>query len=249
MKLFDLTSIASSIDEPFRIVSFASLGAIEVGLVICEGPKSWHRSLERRELALVLEGVITIDRPTVRVVANEGSIVSLPPGVGLTTTSGMRSTVVVFKLRTPSGETNGFHAPQELDDKGVLHVSFASEALQGNLNQWRPAGDVGIYSASATRMAGDGEPFIGPEGDMMLMVYRGVVDYQGEEDGESGSVVGSQAILVPKDHALSLTAPRGATVIALARAAAVLPTVAVPTPADDDSDGHQGDGGGPEPAV
>lgn len=247
MKLFDLTSIASSIDAPFQIVNFASLGAIEVGLVICESPRSWHRALERRELALVLEGVITVDRPAGRVVANEGSILSLPPGVELTIASGMRSTVVVFRPRTPDVATNGHFPPTDHDDTGVEHYSFISEAVIGSPNRWHPTGDVGTYTASATRMAGVGEPFVGPDGDMLLVVYRGVVDYRGAGD-ERGSVVGSQALVVPKDQPVALTAPRGATVIALARAAALLPTIAPGSSADDEGDGRQR-GGGSQPAV
>lgn len=266
MKLFDLTSIASSIDEPFRIVNFASLGAVEVGVVICEGPKSWHRSLERRELALVLEGVITVDRPTGRNVVNEGAIVSLPPEVGLKITSGMRSTVVVFRPRTPTGETNGHQAPIDHDDKAVEQVNFAVDALSCDSNAWRSVGAVSGYTTSTTRLNGVGDPFAVPDGGFLLLVYRGVVDFEvdgghaaggpGAEadssesvDAERGAVVGSQSLVVPQGHSLSLNAPRGATVVGLARAAAVLPIVAPQTSADDDPDGRPGDGGGTGPAV
>ena len=209
---------------------------MDVGLVICEGPKSWHRSLERRELALVLEGVITIDRATGRNVVSEGTIVSLPPEVGLKVTSGMRTTVVVFRPRTPSGETNGYEAPLNHEDKVVEQVDFAKDVLQGSPNNWKPAGAVGGYSASATRMAGVGGPFAAPGGNMLLLVYRGVLDYDSGGD-DDGTVVGSQSIVVPQERSISLRAPRGATVVALARASAVLPTVALTTPADDDPGG------------
>ena len=178
----------------------------------------------------------------------------------------VRSTVVVFRPRTPTGETNGHQAPIDHDDKAVEQVNFAVDALSCDSNAWRSVGAVSGYTTSTTRLNGVGDPFAVPDGGFLLLVYRGVVDFEvdgghaaggpGAEadssesvDAERGAVVGSQSLVVPQGHSLSLNAPRGATVVGLARAAAVLPIVAPQTSADDDPDGRPGDGGGTGPAV
>ncbi len=226
MHQLDIAEIAEEIRTPYHIVPLLSLGAVEVSLVICSGPKPWHRSTVHDELALVLEGVVTLDGPRGRTVANEGDIARVPAKIGHAYASGMRSTVVLFQERDLAVHTNGHRkGPAPADELEVLdeasRVTFGIDVRAAEPFAWLATGNVGPFSASSTRLAGTSEEYETPPGGIVILVYRGVMDYRA--DGDYGSIVGLQLLHVPQGKRLTLSSERGATIVVLARSGAALP--------------------------
>lgn len=224
LQVLDLVGITSHIAAPYQVAPLVSLGTVDVALVICEGPRTWHRVPPRRELAMVLEGVITISGPGGRVVANEGDAVVLPPGADITVFSGMRSLVVLFRELELRAEVNGYHAPPTTEQATVERSNFAVVVKGGPAFGWRPAGELRGYEARATRITGESAPYTAPDGSLIVLVYRGELDFAA--DGQTGTVVGSQILVVPAGRRVVLNAERGATAVLFTRAGAPLPRLA-----------------------
>ena len=227
LQKLDLAALAEDIVSPYRPIPLASFAAVEVSLFICQGPRSWHRLVAHDELLLVLEGVITLDGPGGRLVVNEGELVTAPREVAHNAQSGMRSTVVLVQEQKPDEHTNGHRG---LPDGGRDHldkVNVAHDVRAAEPFAWLSVGAVGAHAAFATRVSGTSAPFRRPEGATLFLVYRGVLDY--ETPDESGSVVGSQMIIVPRDTPVTLRSEHGATVIALARHGTPLPGASTPS--------------------
>lgn len=224
LQVLDLVGITSHIAAPYQVAPLVSLGTVDVALVICEGPRTWHRAPTRRELAMVLEGVITISGPGGRVVANEGDAVTLPPASDITVFSGMRSLVVLFRELELRAEVNGYHAPPDAEQVAVERSNFAVVVKSGPAFDWEPVGELRGYEARATRIIGESAPYTAPDGSLIVLVYRGELDYAA--DGRSGTVVGSQLLVVPAGRRVVLGAKRGATAVLFARSGAPLPRLA-----------------------
>jgi len=224
LQVLDLVGITSHIAAPYQVAPLVSLGTVDVALVICEGPRTWHRALARRELAMVIEGVITISGPGGRVVANEGDAVALPPGADITVFSGMRSIVVLFRELELPAEVNGYHDPPSAALPAIERANFAVVVKSGPAFGWQPAGQLRGYEARATRVTGESAPYTAPHGSLVVLVYRGELDYAA--DRHAGTVVGSQLLVVPAGQRVVLSAPRGATTVLLTRAGAPLPRLA-----------------------
>lgn len=213
VQALDLVDIAGAIDAPYRPVPIASLGAVAVSLFICEGPKRWHRAADQNELLLVLEGVITLEGPEGVLVVDEGEVVRVPARLGLNYWSGMRSTVVQV------------HGQSTVPEDGAPDLAGASTSL-GKCNvavdvrrapafAWLAVGATGGHSVLATRLTGAGAPYVHPAGPFAALVYRGILDYGTAES--SGSIVGSEVLVVPADTPVRLWSDRGATVVAVLR--------------------------------
>jgi len=222
LQLMDLTTIAERIDTPFQLVPLTASGGIEAGLVICEGPKRWHRSPEQTELMLVLEGVITVDTAAGNVVVNEGEMARLPASQAQTIISGMRTTVVLFRKKRPSEHANGHHPLPDHSAGGVKRTNFGASVHASTPFEWLRAGSVGGYEAFASRISGSSDPFPVPDGALLLVVFRGVLEYE-DADGESGTAIGNQMLIADGEQPITLRSVKGATVVAVARAGAALP--------------------------
>jgi hypothetical protein len=223
LRKLDLASIASGIDTPFRPEPVASLGGAEASLFICEGQKGWHRRADADEVLFVLEGVMTIEGVEGLMVTDEGETVQVPEGVGLSYKSGMRTTVVLIHESEALASSNGHPPTPGAARTPLSKASTAVDVMSSAPFRWLAAGSVGGYMVSASRLYGAGAPYR-PPGPMLVIVYRGVLDY--EAGSETGSVAGSEALLVTGDTDLSLRSERGATVILLARKRSELPTTA-----------------------
>jgi hypothetical protein len=222
----DIAAIAEEIRTPYQTVPLVSLGAIDVKLVICGGRKPWHRSTAHNELALVLEGVVTLDGPKGRTIASEGEMALVPAKMGFAYASGMRSTVVLFQERDLAHRSNGHHkGPSGQPELEVLtaasRIAFGTDVRSASPFEWLATGEVGSYDVFSTRLSGESAPYDTPAGGMVVLVYRGVVDYHADE--ESGSIIGSQLLHVPEGTRLTLASERGATVVLLTRRGAALP--------------------------
>ena len=221
LRELNLAQIADEIDAPYRLVPLVSLGGIEMAVFICEGPKTWHRVAEHDEALLVLEGVITLEGKGGKTVVEEGEMARIPAKVGLNYFSGMRSTVILTQEQAgASWGSNGYHAPSE-EDHSIGKRNYAGEVRQAPLFHWERLGVTGGYALSASRLQGDSRPYRVPPGSVVALVYRGVLDYVGPTS--TGSIVGSQILVMPGDTTVVLRSERGATVVVLARKGAPLP--------------------------
>jgi hypothetical protein len=216
----NLADIAQDIDLPYRLVPLLSLGPVELSLFICEGPKTWHRAAVRDEVLLVLEGVITLEGKDHKLVVGEGEVARIPGKVGLNYFSGMRSTVVLAQVTGEFSSGNGYQA-----EPTVTKQHAATDAREGRPFEWRRVGVTGGHGLFATRIKGTSEPYVVPAGSVVLLVYRGVLDYVSGE--AAGSVVGSQVLVLPTGAEVRFSSGQGATVVALARKGAPLPTALV----------------------
>jgi len=219
----NLAQIAESIDAPYHLVPLVSLGAVDLSLFICEGPKSWHRAADHTESLMVLEGVITLEGKSGMTVVGEGEMARIPARVPLNYFSGMRSTVVLAQERVGFSGSNG-HRPPGAEHEAVAKHHVAAEVRAREPYDWQRAGVTGGYAMFATRLRGRSQPYVVPSGSVVALVYRGVLDYDG--DDASGSVVGGQVLVMPRDARVVLGSDRGATVVALARRGAPLPRAA-----------------------
>lgn len=243
LQKIDLAALAEDIDSPFRPIPLVSLGPVDTSLFICQGPPSWQRQPPHNEMLFVLEGVITLEGPAGRIVVNEGEVASIPGAFAHNANSGMRSTVVLFQEGQISGQTNGHQPLPVIEVSGTLgKLNVATNVRSQKPFEWLAAGATGPYSAVATRVSGTSAPYISPEGSLLVLVYRGVLDF--ETDGESGSVVGSQMLVVPAQTRITLRSDSGATVVLLTRHGAPLPEPAAAGAGPSDTDTtSQGDHG------
>lgn len=216
----NLAQIAEGIDAPYHLVPLVSLGAVDLSVFICEGPRTWHRSAERDESLLVLEGVISLEGKGGKIIVGEGEIARIPAKVGLNYFSGMRSTVVLAQERLTLAGPNGYRDPTA-DETTVTKTSFATDVRSADAFRWQRVGVTGGYALFATRLRGVSAPYVVPSGSLVALVYRGVLDYD-TPDG-AGSIVGSQVLVMPQETRVTLRSERGATLVALSRKGAPLP--------------------------
>ncbi len=251
LQKLDLAAIAESIAAPYRPVPLVSLGAVEASLVVCGGPKKWQRSAQRDELLIVLEGHVTVQGNTRRVVANEGDVASIPSGVGLAWWSGMRSIAVLCQERDRPFNANGYHGPPTGDRELASRTEFAARVRANPPFAWLRLGRVGGFVAQAARVHGASQPFTAPPGSLLVLVFRGILDVSAD-DGDRETVVGSQLLVVPAGRRVTLSSERGATVLVVARQGAPLPRAAVraDAPPADGPAGEAADGGDdPDPTA
>lgn len=244
LQKLDLAAIAESIAAPYRPVPLVSLGAVEASLVVCGGPKKWQRSAAKDELLIVLEGTVTIQGSARRVVANEGDVATIPSGVGLAWSSGMRSIGVLCQERDRPFNANGYHGAPTGDRELAGRTEFAARVRANPPFAWLRLGRVGGFVAQAARLSGASQPFVAPPGSLIVLVFRGVLDVVAD-DGDAEAVVGSQLLVVPAGRRVTLSSERGATVLVLARQGAPLPRAAVraDAPPADGPSGDAADGG------
>lgn len=241
LQKLDLAALAEEIENPYRPALLAALGTLDASLFVCDDKRSWHRNEAHDQLMLVLEGVITLDGPGGRTVVNEGEVAAIPGRVGHGVAAGMRSSVVLFRQQPVGASSNGHQPPPEAPRGELGKVNVAASVHAGHLFDWLPAGTAGNYAAYATRLWGESEPYTVPAGSLIVLVYRGVLDYTAGD--ESAAIVGSQMLVAPPDTRLTLRSERGATVLAVVRAGMPLPQPAPSSAAASES----GMGGEPGP--
>lgn len=229
LQKLDLATLAEGIELPYRPLPLVSLGSIEASLFVCDDKRGWHRNESHDQLMLVIEGVITLDGMGGKAVVSEGELASIPSRVGHNVTAGMRSTVVLFREQRAVGETNGYIPPPDAPRGEMDKFNVAQDVHTQQRFTWQAVGAAGGYATFATRIWGPSEPYAVPLGSLVLLVYRGVLDYATE--AEEGSVVGSQMLIVPTGVRITLNSERGATVLALARSGMPLPQPASPSAA------------------
>ncbi len=221
LQKIDLASIAEEIESPYRPIPMASLEGLDVSLFISHGSKSWRRQAAYDQALFVIEGVIIIDGPFGKLVVNEGDLAVVPADVGHGIYSGMRSSIVLFEEKQADGSSNGHRSLPQSAGGGIERLSVAVDARAAPPFDWRACGMTGRYQLSATRLVGGAKPYQAPRGSLALLVHRGMLDFQTAD--ESGSVVGSEFLVVPPDASLSFYSEHGATVLAAAMADAALP--------------------------
>jgi redox-sensitive bicupin YhaK (pirin superfamily) len=222
LQKLDLAALAEGIEFPYRPIPLATIGSIDLSLFICEGPPSWHRQPSHNETLFVLEGVITLEGPAGRLVVNEGEVASIPGAFEHNENSGMRSTVLLFREGPFDEAINGHpHTPPIVASGTLGKLNVAANVRTLRPFEWLAAGTTGAYTLVASRLSGASAPYVTPQGSLLVLVYRGVLDY--ESDLESGTIVGSQMLVVPTRTDLRLRSESGATVILLTRRGAPLP--------------------------
>ncbi len=234
LQKLDLATLAEGIELPYRPVPLVSLGSVEASLFVCDDKRGWHRNESHDQLMLVLEGVITLDGMGGKSIVGEGELASIPSRVGHNVTAGMRSTVVLFREQPAGGQANGHLPPPEAPRGELDKVNVAQDVHTHQRFDWQAVGTAGGYATFATRLSGQSEPYDVPAGSLVLLVYRGVLDYRtGVEDG---SVVGSQMLIIPATTRITLSSERGATVLVLLRSGMPLPRPATSDPATQGGD-------------
>jgi hypothetical protein len=233
LQTFDLAALAETLADPFRPLRLVSLGGLDVGLMIAEGPASWFRQVTHDELLLVLEGVVTLDGPQGKVVVNEGEVATAERNARHHVHSGMRSTVLLIEEVKAAEQGNGHLTPDVGLAGQVEKRNVGVQVLEAGAFNWLRAGAAGGYAAHATRVVGASAPYTAPAGGVLMVVYRGVLDYHA--DAASGVLVGSQMLAAGAGTQLALRSERGATVVLATQRGAGLPQVAAAAPdaADD----------------
>ncbi len=209
--LIDLARLAEGLDSPYRPVALAETEGLRASLFVCDDRRSWHRDGGQGSLLFILDGVVIIETGGGRTVANEGELLRLPRQLGHSISAGMRSTVLLFEPGEGGGDQH--LPPGSGPDREITKVNAAAEALRGQPFHWLDLGDCGSHGLSVTRLWGSSEEHRPGAGPLLLVVYRGVMDYRLDE--EEDVAVGSQLLLVPAGRLLRLRAERGATVLAL----------------------------------
>jgi hypothetical protein len=231
LQVLDLAALAESIDTPYRPRHLAALPGLAVSLLVAEGSSSWFRQVSHDELLLVLEGVVTLDVPQSKVVLNEGELASADRNARHHVLSGMRSTLLLFEEEKATDRSNG-HAQPDTGLAGRVEKRNAAVAvLSSGAFHWLDAGSCGAYEAHATRLLGASLPYTVPTGSLAAVVYRGVLDYEAQDEGterSTGVLVGSQMLVAGPDARLTLRSERGATLLVVARRGAPLPEPATP---------------------
>lgn len=218
-ELIDLAALAEGIDQPFSPRAAVAIPPLAVDMLICEGPRRWNREAPREELWLVLEGVLTLDGAFGHLVINEGEVAHIAPKVTHTVFSGMRTTVMDLHRRAETGVENGHYTPPLAGEMKKQNVAVAVHHKASF--DWLDLGTVAGWSVHATRVTGMSTPYAAPEGGIILVVYRGVLDWRTAE--AEGTVVGSQLLHFEAPAELTLSAERGATVLLLTRQGTPLP--------------------------
>lgn len=221
LQILDLATLAEDIELPYRPVPLVSLGSIEASLFVCDDKRSWHRNESHDQFMLVLEGVITLEAARGRAIVGEGELASIPSRLGHNVTAGMRSTVVLFREQPVQAASNGYHPPPDVPQGEVDKVNVAVDVHAHALFNWQPVSEAGGYATFASRLWGPSQPYTAPAGSLVVLVYRGVLDYVSGDD--AGAVVGSQMLVVAPDTEITLNSERGATVLALVRSGMPLP--------------------------
>jgi hypothetical protein len=201
---------------------------------VCEGRANWFRQVTHDEVLVVLEGVVTLDGPGAKVIVNDGELAVAPRNVRHHVHSGMRSSVLLVEEVRATDQSNGHRTPDTEEggriDKTNLPVTVSASASFA----WQPVATAGGYMAYASRLVGASAPYTTPAGSLVVLVYRGVLDYT--SDAERGTVVGSQMLVVPPETHLTIGSERGATVVLLARKGAELPRLAAPAGSPNDGE-------------
>jgi hypothetical protein len=221
LQKIDLASIAEEIESPYRAIPLVSLDGLEVSLFICQGAKSWRRQLSHEHALFVIEGEITIDGSTGKTRVDEGELAVIASDVGHGVYSGMRSSVVLIEETESSSSSNGHRPLAESSGRHVVRSGVAGAVRGAEPYDWMDCGSAGRYSIAASRLVGASADYVAPSGSLVLIVFRGMLDY--ESDDESGSAVGSQMLVVPHNTRLTFNSPHGATVVALSRHGALPP--------------------------
>lgn len=217
--------MAEALDAPYRPTQVGSVGNLSASVFVCDDRRSWHRNDAHDAMMLVLEGVLILDSRGARAVANEGEFITVPRKVDHNLSAGMRSTVILFQEQQGEGASNGHMPLPQMPTGSIDKINAAVEVLQGQPFEWLPIGGAGGCSSVASRLWGDSAPYTTAE-QTLLLVYRGVLDYEAGED--SGTVVGSQMVLLPAGTSLRFHSERGATVLMVARKGSELPQAAAP---------------------
>ena len=181
-------------------------------------------------MLLVLEGVITLEGATGKMVVNEGELAAAPRDVSHNAHSGMRSTVVLFEQQQAKESSNGHHGPPVENRNNLSKVNVALDVRAVPAYEWLTAGAVGGYDTFASRLWGTSAPYEATNGPLLVLVYRGVLNYA--TDDESGVIVGSQMLHVPSGARITLGSEHGATVLVLARSGTPMPIAAGPSVGD-----------------
>ncbi|HRA18976.1 MAG TPA: hypothetical protein PLZ56_00825 [Anaerolineae bacterium] len=216
-QVIDLARLAEELDSPYRPLDLASLDRLKASLFICDDRRSWHRDGAEGSLLFILDGVVMVDNGTVRTVANEGELLSVPRKVGHTVSAGMRSTVLLLETVVENGAVVNGHLPPHMALDHEIHKAHAAaDALRAEPFRWQALGHCGAYTVCATRLWGQSESYIPATGPLVLIVYRGVLEYQIGAEGAPGVAVGSQILIAPAATPLRLRSERGATVLVMA---------------------------------
>ncbi len=217
-QVIDLARMAEEMDSPYRPVDLVSLDRLKASLFVCDDRRSWHRDGAEGSLLFILDGVVMVDNGTVRTVANEGELLTVPRKLGHTVSAGMRSTVLLLEPVIENGAVVNGHLPPHMALDREIHKSHAAaDALRGEPFRWQALGQCGSYAVRATRLWGQSETYVPATGPLLLIVYRGVLDYQIGAEGEAeGVAVGSQILIAPAATPLRLRSERGATVLVMA---------------------------------
>jgi hypothetical protein len=224
LQKLDLAAIAEQIISPYRPIPLVSLGDIDISLFICQGTRSWHRLVPHEQLLLVTEGVITIDTAGGKMIVSEGEVVRIPRDITHNAYSGMRSTVLAIEGKETDGRFNGHPQPLAGPRGSISKLNIGVNVRSKEAFDWLASGAVGAYTASATRVRDRSALYVTPPGSLLVIVYRGVLNYRTPE--EEGTLVGSQLLTIPSGTPIALQSEHGATVLLVARKGTPLPVPA-----------------------
>jgi mannose-6-phosphate isomerase-like protein (cupin superfamily) len=220
LQTVDIARLAEEIDQPYQPTPLASAGGFSASLFVCDDLRSWQRDDPFDTLLFILEGVLVLESGSNRAVANDGDVLAIPRKHGHNLSAGMRSSVILIGTDGAPPAGNGHMPPPYAPAGGIQKVHMAAEVLQGQPFEWLPVGTAGPCRSFASRLWGASLPFTSPD-SCLLLVYRGVLDF--EVAGQTGSVVGSQMIVIPPGMTIGFDSPRGATVLLMTRDGSPLP--------------------------
>jgi homogentisate 1,2-dioxygenase len=207
-----LGALAGAIDTPYVPSRVASVAGLEASVFVCQDKLPWQRVAESDQILFVLEGVITLQSAAGDLHVSEGEVAVVPRNSSHKVQAGMRSIVLMLEeTRDFVNARNGHHGAPSATPPTPEKINVAVAVANRDVFDWMPSGDVGRRAVRATRLEGRSEPFRARDESVLIIVYRGVLDFWSPSG--SGTVVGSQMLVVPPGEEVSLTATRGATVL------------------------------------
>ena len=104
---FNVSEIATELDEPFSIMNVAFVGDIVVSVYICQGTMEWHRHLDIDELFWVYAGTMALESEWGEVRLRPGELAVVPKGIGHRSSAVTRASVLLLRCGFLSQRKNG----------------------------------------------------------------------------------------------------------------------------------------------
>ncbi len=180
----NLDRIARRIRKPFETGRLGLYGGLELSIFICQGTFPWHRHIDEDELFLVYEGAIQMVTERGELTLRAEEMVIVPKGVAHSTSSPLRSVVLLLRPYGATGSSNGrrrLFATDEDEQLEKIKLGSIYHRLESSYVPVEVASMEG-HSLMLWRCAGIGPEWPPPSHNIPLLVVRGTVEIETDEE-------------------------------------------------------------------